>query len=185
MDRRCRLFEGGTFFLSGPFSPPVRYNGQSTTTSPETLHKQSKGMNKIRMTINNNRFSPLQQSEKSPSTVVAPFLPGTEIKQNHMQAKNYRTLSEATRDLREEGYTASFELEKDQLRDINSGKKYGPEDLRIVEMYRFEGASNPSDMSIVFAVEAKNGQKGVVTSSYGTYANHDLLKFMDKIEKVY
>lgn len=102
-----------------------------------------------------------------------------------MQAKNYRTLSEAIRDLREEGYTASFELEKGSLKDLNSGKKYGPEELKIVEMHRFEGISNPSDMSIVFAVEATDGQKGVVTSSYGTYANRDLLKFMDAIEKVF
>lgn len=102
-----------------------------------------------------------------------------------MQAKNYRTVSEATKDLREEGYTANFKLEEGRLKDNDTGKKYGPEDLKIIEMHRFEGISNPSDMSIVFAVEASDGEKGVVTSSYGTYANRELLDFMDEIEKVY
>lgn len=102
-----------------------------------------------------------------------------------MEAKNYRTLSEASKNLRQQGYSDRFEMEDEGLRNLENGKYYQPEELRIVEMHRFEGVSNPSDMSVIFAVECEDDRKGVVVSSYGTYANRDLLKFMDEVERTF
>ncbi len=99
-----------------------------------------------------------------------------------MKFTNYRTLTEALTQLRRKGFTEGFKLEDKKLKCLESGKSYTPDDLRIVEYHRFEGESNPSDMSVVFAVKCKDGAQGTIISSYGTYANMPLITFMDKVK---
>ena len=43
-------------------------------------------------------------------------------------------------------------------------------DFKITEMYRFEGDSSPDDNSVLYAIESKDGIKGVLVDAYGTYA---------------
>lgn len=50
---------------------------------------------------------------------------------------------------------------------------YQPEDLTIVKTYRFEGASDPSDMSILYLIKANDGLIGYSLDAYGVYSNHD------------
>lgn len=57
--------------------------------------------------------------------------------------------------------------------DSGNGKKYQPEDLKIVKTYRFEGASDPSDSSILYIIEANDGLIGYSIDSYGVYSNHE------------
>jgi hypothetical protein len=46
------------------------------------------------------------------------------------------------------------------------------DEFEINEFYRFEGVTNPSDMSIVYAVESKkHNLKGILVNAFGTYAN--------------
>jgi hypothetical protein len=52
----------------------------------------------------------------------------------------------------------------------------------IVEYFRFEGESNPSDMSILFSVECDDGNRGTIVSSYGIYADTNLEEFMSKVK---
>lgn len=53
------------------------------------------------------------------------------------------------------------------------GKTYQPEDLTIIKTYRFEGESNPSDMEILYIIEAKDGLIGYSIDAYGMYSNHE------------
>jgi len=100
-----------------------------------------------------------------------------------MKFNQYGTLVEAERALRDKGYKENFTLEKEQeLRCTTSNKIYGPEDMHILEYHRFEGDSNPGDMSILFAVICKDGTKGLVVSSYGAKVDLNLLSFMDKVK---
>jgi hypothetical protein len=86
--------------------------------------------------------------------------------------KNYETLVDATNDLYKRGYTANLSLEGETIDDKATGTKMTSEDFEIDEFYRFEGQSNPSDMSIVYGISsAKNNLKGVLVNAYGTYAN--------------
>lgn len=94
----------------------------------------------------------------------------------------YRTLSEATNKLRQKGFKFNFSMEGDRLKCVENGKLYEAKDLKIVEYHRFEGASSPGDMSIVFAVVCEDGTKGSIVSSYGAYGNTKLLTFMDKVK---
>jgi len=68
------------------------------------------------------------------------------------------------------------------MKNLETGGVYSPSEMTIVEYHRFEGMSNPSDMSIVFAVESEDGRKGTIVSTYGAYANMKLVEFMDKVK---
>jgi len=86
--------------------------------------------------------------------------------------KAYNNLVEATNDLMKRGYTANLSLEGDTIDDKDKGIHMTADDFEIDEFYRFEGASNPSDMSIVYAVTSrKYNLKGILINAYGTYAN--------------
>jgi hypothetical protein len=54
-----------------------------------------------------------------------------------------------------------------------TGKLYNPEDLKIIKTYRFEGESDPSDSSIIYLIEAKDGLIGYSLDAYGVYSDHE------------
>lgn len=88
--------------------------------------------------------------------------------------RNYETLVDATNDLAKRGYTANLSLEGDAIEDKEKDILMGADDFGIDEFYRFEGESNPSDMSIVYAISSpKNDLKGVLIDAYGTYAEEN------------
>ena len=100
-----------------------------------------------------------------------------------MKLNRYTSVAHATQGLLQRGFKDEFKLKREGLmKNLKNDKTYEPDDMWIVEYHRFEGMSNPSDMSIVFAVEATDGRKGVIISSYGTYANMDLVEFMDQVK---
>jgi hypothetical protein len=81
---------------------------------------------------------------------------------------NYDTLSEATTGLKNRGFIIDFNLSENCL--VCHTGKLDVEDFEIVEFYRFEGNTDPSDEAIVYAIESKNGLKGVLVSGYGISA---------------
>lgn len=63
---------------------------------------------------------------------------------------------------------------------MDSGKTFKTDDLTIVKHYRFEGASNPDHMSVVYAIESDAGPKGNVADAFGFYADPTLGRFLEK-----
>ncbi|MGN6638277.1 MAG: phosphoribosylpyrophosphate synthetase [Mucilaginibacter sp.] len=87
--------------------------------------------------------------------------------------KDYETLVDATNDLIKRGYTANLSLDGDTIDDKEHNIHMGVDDFEIDEFYRFEGLSNPSDMSIVYGINSpKYKLKGVLVNAYGTYADN-------------
>lgn len=94
----------------------------------------------------------------------------------------YDNLVQATKDLNDRGYKHDFQMEKDGLRCLKTGKIYKSSEMKIVEYHRLEGATNPSDMSIIYVIECNDNVNGIVISAYGTYADIALSEFMDKVK---
>jgi hypothetical protein len=80
------------------------------------------------------------------------------------------------------GYTAGFRAEGDMLRVIGTRQRYAAEDAFIRDFYRFEGVSDPDDMSVIYAVETRDGTRGTLIDAYGTYADPDIAAIVDRME---
>ena len=97
-----------------------------------------------------------------------------------------RTLTAMEAHLRKEGFVADFRVSNNQLthlqRDGGTRKLWAPADVRIVDFYRFEGESNPDDMSILYAIECVDGTKGTISNSYGPMADTDVDAFLVEVE---
>lgn len=81
----------------------------------------------------------------------------------------YDTMSEAVNELKKRGYELDFNLQENCL--ICHGDKFNVDDFEIVEVYRFEGNSDPSDEAVVYAIQSNSGLKGVLVNGYGISAN--------------
>jgi len=82
----------------------------------------------------------------------------------------YDTLVEALAALREKGFVHDFNLESSQVVCKPLDLCLSPKEFEVVEFHRFEGMSNPSDSSVVYALESSDGVKGVLIDAYGAYA---------------
>ncbi len=100
-----------------------------------------------------------------------------------MENNMYDTLSQATDDLKKRGFTLDFDLKGDHLHCLqNQSLRLQPEDFEITEFHRFEGDSNPSDMSVVYALESRNGDKGLLVDAYGAYADDYSPEMIKKLD---
>jgi hypothetical protein len=68
--------------------------------------------------------------------------------------KSYENLVDAVNDLTKRGYTENLTLDGDTVNARNNTIQMHADDIEICEFYRFEGATNPSDTSIVYALES-------------------------------
>ena len=85
--------------------------------------------------------------------------------------KEMNTLSEVMNELKDKGYTDDFEIENDLLVGKETDKKYQSDELTIKKTYRFEGDSDPGDMSILYAIETNDGHKGTYVDAFGLYGD--------------
>ena len=85
--------------------------------------------------------------------------------------------------LKEKGYTSNFRMVDSLLVERHSKEKFNPEQIFIDQEMRFEGMSNPSDASILYAIKTDSGLKGTVLANYAPTGNSDLAEFFKEIPK--
>lgn len=105
---------------------------------------------------------------------------------DYTQANDRMTLmteeEKVQKDLEGQGFTDLFRVEKGKLVSTKTQKKYKAPDVKIVNFYRFEGISNPDDMSVMYAIETSDGLKGTLTDAYGLYSDDDTGEFLKEVE---
>ncbi|MES2277718.1 MAG: hypothetical protein V4592_16955 [Bacteroidota bacterium] len=82
------------------------------------------------------------------------------------QQFHYATVSDAIEQLRKQGYTLDFNLKENQL--MAGDHTYTADEFEIVDLYRYEGPSDPADEAIVYALASPSGIKGILVSGYGS-----------------
>lgn len=86
---------------------------------------------------------------------------------------NYDTLSQTLNSLKNRGYTENLNLKPFCIECPSLALQLYPENFTIDEYYRFEGASDPADNSIVYAISANDHSlKGVLVDAYGVYSEN-------------
>jgi len=81
------------------------------------------------------------------------------------------------------GYTSSYRIQEYKLVNANSNLDYSPKEVYIVAEHRFEGMSNPSDMSILYVIETKEGSKGTLLANYSPASSTSMAEFFNSIPK--
>jgi len=81
------------------------------------------------------------------------------------QKFHYATVTEAIEQLKAQGFTLDFNLEQNHL--TANEDKYPAEAFEIVDLYRYEGPSDPADEATVYALTNADGVKGILVSGYG------------------
>src|SRR5262245_30143703 len=77
-------------------------------------------------------------------------------------------LADALRRLTHAGYADAYRAEARGLKSGLDGAVRAPEDFRVDEVVRFEGESDPSEESAVFALTSRtDGTRGTYTVAYG------------------
>lgn len=79
------------------------------------------------------------------------------------------------------GYTSNFYFKENKLINSETKKEYSPNDIYIVAEHRYEGMSNPSDMSILYVIKTSKGEKGTFLMAYGPEANFDDADFFRRV----
>ena len=97
---------------------------------------------------------------------------------------NYPNLLEAVNGLRSRGYDYDFHFEDACLHCSKISEKFKASDLKITEHYRFEGMSDPEDNSVIYAIESKQGHKGIIIDAYGAYSDEHKTAFISDIEVI-
>jgi hypothetical protein len=98
-----------------------------------------------------------------------------------MSTNQYRSVAEALAGLARRGFTANFEYLDETFTAVDLGRSFAAEALTIVEHHRFEGVSDPDDMAVVYAIESRDGIRGVLVDAFGVYANPKLGEFLRKV----
>ncbi len=96
--------------------------------------------------------------------------------------KSYDTVTEALQDLKLRGFTIDFNIAFDKIVCSKNETILNPNQFEIVEVYRFEGDTNPADEDVVYAIESKDGKlKGSMSSAYGMYAETVSTEMLQKL----
>jgi len=97
---------------------------------------------------------------------------------NDEYAKNER---EYIRKYQEKGYKDNYIFKNGKLVNPDSKNEYDPKDIHVVAEHRFEGMSNPSDLSILYIIKTQNDSKGTILVGYGPSANLELSEFFKSV----
>ncbi len=98
--------------------------------------------------------------------------------------EDMKTLASCLNKLTLDGYTGNFKVTEKGLFSIEKEKYYKPEETHINNFFRFEGASDPADNSILYALELNDGTKGTLTDAYGPYGDAEVEKYIKQVEDI-
>ncbi|GJM38553.1 MAG: hypothetical protein DHS20C19_19200 [Acidimicrobiales bacterium] len=84
------------------------------------------------------------------------------------------TLSQAITRLRGTGYHIDYRANDRELLECDEcGAVFDPTEMQVDETVRFEGASDPGDEAILFALDAGGGHRGLYAAAYGAAVSAD------------
>ncbi len=93
---------------------------------------------------------------------------------------HYATVSTALNELKKQGFTVDFNLHDNCI--VCGEGKFEAADFDIVDVYRYEGNSDPGDEATVYAIQSKTGIKGVLVTGYGASEDSFSTEVLSKLK---
>ena len=81
----------------------------------------------------------------------------------------------------QEGYTEDFQVNEMGLHGTNNQSTYLPQQIKVVNFFRFEGMSDPDDNAVLYVIETEDGIKGTLIDAYGIYHDARIGRFMKQV----
>jgi hypothetical protein len=94
------------------------------------------------------------------------------------------TLSACINKVIGEGYKECFKVTSRGLYSTTFSRYYRPEQVKVVNILRFEGQSDPADNAILYVLETSDGLKGTLVDAYGAYSDVTIGKFIAEVEDI-
>jgi len=96
--------------------------------------------------------------------------------------ENFGTLSETINALTGLGYTHDFNIVDECIVCHKTNTVLSPDDFQIDKIYRFEGATDPDDQSILYAISSlKSNVKGILVNGYGISSDDATSKRVERL----
>ncbi|MCW3112553.1 MAG: hypothetical protein JWR18_949 [Segetibacter sp.] len=105
-----------------------------------------------------------------------------EFLENNDLIPHMKNLASVTNKLVLKGYDDDFKISDKGLKSLKTEKIYPPEEINVVNFFRFEGQSDPNDNTILYQIETTDGLKGTLVDAYGPYADRKLSEFIQQVE---
>lgn len=83
-----------------------------------------------------------------------------------------------------DGYVDTFKVTEQGLHSLKEDRYYQPNDIHIVNYFRFEGMSDPADNTILYQIETADGLKGSLVDAYGAYSDAGVNEFIQQVEEL-
>ena len=104
--------------------------------------------------------------------------------QTNSSTEEMKSLSTCLNKLVLDGYAEDFSAGERGLLSLQSERIYEPSQVHVVNFFRFEGASDPADNTILYVIETNDGIKGTLVDAYGSYADARVTSFMQEVEDI-
>lgn len=101
-----------------------------------------------------------------------------------LQNNDLKTLVSCLNLLAKEGFSDDYKITESGLKSLKRERVYKPEEVKVLNFYRFEGNSDPADNSILYAIETADGGRGTLVDAFGPYADSKITSFMQKVDGI-
>jgi hypothetical protein len=106
------------------------------------------------------------------------------IVNEHNSMPFMKSLSMCLNRMATEGYTEDFKVTDEGMEATERNPPYHPDEINVVNFFRFEGESDPSDNAILYVIETNDGKKGTLVDAYGVYNDPKVTRFMKEVETI-
>ena len=101
-----------------------------------------------------------------------------------IEKSDLKTLVACTNMLAKLGFTTQFKAYREGLMSLATKVIYFPDEIEIVDFYRFEGESDPEDSAILYAIETICGERGTLTDAFGMYSDPHVTNFIKQVREI-
>ena len=95
-----------------------------------------------------------------------------------------KSLSTCLNKMISDGYVDDYKVTERGLESLQKGTVYRPDQVQIINFFRFEGMSDPDDNAILYIIETDDGGKGTLIDGYGIYTEPRIATFMKEVESI-